>query len=54
MQFLTIRCLACQNLDSFPRRNYDEIPYCSQASSLTYTVFFFPLDMFEFFLDNVY
>ncbi|KAA8894902.1 hypothetical protein FN846DRAFT_785730 [Sphaerosporella brunnea] len=33
MQFLSIRCLACQNLDSFPRMSYEDIPYCSQCAS---------------------
>ncbi|KAA8902956.1 hypothetical protein FN846DRAFT_780324 [Sphaerosporella brunnea] len=33
MQFLSVRCLACQNLDSFPRMSYEDIPYCSQCAS---------------------
>ncbi|KAF8543550.1 hypothetical protein BDD12DRAFT_915792 [Trichophaea hybrida] len=35
MQFLSVRCLNCQNLDTFPRINLDEIPYCGQCASTT-------------------
>ncbi|KAL7272992.1 hypothetical protein RUND412_004179 [Rhizina undulata] len=30
---LAIRCLNCNNIDDFPRMDYDEIPYCSQCAS---------------------
>ncbi|KAI5858085.1 hypothetical protein BZA05DRAFT_331436, partial [Tricharina praecox] len=31
MHFLSVRCLNCHNLDTFPRLSYDQVPFCSQA-----------------------
>ncbi|KAI5776526.1 hypothetical protein EDC01DRAFT_451540 [Geopyxis carbonaria] len=33
MQFLSIRCLNCSNVDDLPRMHHDNIPYCSQCAS---------------------
>lgn len=35
MPFLAVRCLNCNNIDEFPRMDYDEIPYCSQVHPLS-------------------
>lgn len=35
MPFLAVRCLNCNNIDEFPRMDYDEIPYCSQVCPLS-------------------
>jgi hypothetical protein len=33
MQFMSIRCLNCHNVDQHARLGHDEIPYCSQVQS---------------------
>ncbi|KAH0607320.1 uncharacterized protein H6S33_003308 [Morchella sextelata] len=35
MPYVSVRCLNCNNIDEFPRMDYDEIPYCSQCASTT-------------------
>ncbi|CUS13292.1 unnamed protein product [Tuber aestivum] len=33
LTFIAVRCLNCNNVDQFPRMDYDEIPYCSQCAA---------------------
>ncbi|KAG0123917.1 hypothetical protein HOY82DRAFT_543977 [Tuber indicum] len=33
LTFIAVRCLNCNNVDQFPRMDFDEIPYCSQCAA---------------------